>query len=92
MKPFAISVLVVLFVAGLGPSTLPAQTTPAKDAPAAKAAKKDSKKEEKKEEPKPEKKGGMTADTFSGLKFRSIGPARGFGASDVDCGESEEQS
>src|SRR5207302_201060 len=37
--------------------------------------KKDEKKEEKKEEPKEEKKGGMTADTFSGLKFRSIGPA-----------------
>jgi hypothetical protein len=29
--------------------------------------------EEKKGEPKPEKKGGMTADTFSGLKFRLIG-------------------
>lgn len=46
-----------------------------------KAEKKDSKKEqpkkkdEKKEEPKEEKKGGMTADTFSGLKFRLIGPA-----------------
>jgi photosystem II stability/assembly factor-like uncharacterized protein len=34
-------------------------------------------KEEKKEEPKKEeeKKGGMTADTFAGLKFRLIGPA-----------------
>jgi len=40
-----------------------------------KDAKKDLKKEEKKEEPKDEKKGGMTADTFSGLKFRLIGPA-----------------
>ncbi len=39
------------------------------------AKKKDEKKVEKKEEPKEEKKGGMTADTFSGLKFRSIGPA-----------------
>jgi photosystem II stability/assembly factor-like uncharacterized protein len=43
-------------------------------------AKKDQKKEEKKEEPKEapkeeKKKGGMTADTFSGLKFRLIGPA-----------------
>jgi len=37
--------------------------------------KKEAKKEEKKEEPKEEKKGGMTADTFSGLKFRLIGPA-----------------
>jgi photosystem II stability/assembly factor-like uncharacterized protein len=33
------------------------------------------KKDEKKEEPKEEKKPGMTADTFSGLKFRLIGPA-----------------
>jgi photosystem II stability/assembly factor-like uncharacterized protein len=48
--------------------------------PAAKSPKKDQKKEEKKEEPKKEeakdeKKPGMTADTFSGLKFRLIGPA-----------------
>ena len=40
-----------------------------------KDAKKDAKRDEKKEEPKEEKKGGMTADTFSGLKFRLIGPA-----------------
>src|SRR5579871_3328770 len=43
---------------------------------AAAAGKKDQKKaatDEKKEEPG--KKGGMTADTFSGLKFRLIGPA-----------------
>ena len=49
-------------------------------APQKKAAKKEAKsKETKIEEPAPqhpdEKKGGMTADTFSGLKFRSIGPA-----------------
>jgi len=37
--------------------------------------KKDQKKNEKKEAPAEEKKGRMTADTFSGLKFRSIGPA-----------------
>ncbi|MDQ1390633.1 MAG: hypothetical protein QOF56_4087 [Acidobacteriaceae bacterium] len=39
--------------------------------------KKDQRKEEKKDEAKDkeEKKGGMTAETFSGLKFRSIGPA-----------------
>ena len=42
---------------------------------AKKETKKDQKKQDKKEEPKEEKKGGMTADTFSGLKFRSIGPA-----------------
>ena len=48
-----------------------------KEAVATVGSKKDKKngKEEKKEEPQPEKKGGMTADTFSGLKFRSIGPA-----------------
>jgi photosystem II stability/assembly factor-like uncharacterized protein len=45
-----------------------------------KEAKPDQKKDEKKkEEPKEEKKGGMTADTFSGLKFRSIGPAAASG-------------
>jgi photosystem II stability/assembly factor-like uncharacterized protein len=43
--------------------------------PSKKDQKKDQKKDEKKEEPKEEKKGGMTADTFSGLKFRLIGPA-----------------
>jgi photosystem II stability/assembly factor-like uncharacterized protein len=46
-----------------------------KNPPVAKTSKKDQKKEEKNEEPKEEKKGGMTADTFSGLKFRLIGPA-----------------
>ena len=46
-----------------------------KNPPSAKSAKKEQKKDEKKEEPKEEKKGGMTADTFSGLKFRLIGPA-----------------
>jgi photosystem II stability/assembly factor-like uncharacterized protein len=40
-----------------------------------KEAKKDLKKDEKKDEAKEEKKGGMTANTFSGLKFRLIGPA-----------------
>ncbi len=40
-----------------------------------KPQKKEQKKDEKKEAPAEEKKGGMTADTFSGLKFRLIGPA-----------------
>jgi photosystem II stability/assembly factor-like uncharacterized protein len=41
-----------------------------------KEAKKDAKKEEaKKDEGKDEKKPGMNADTFSGLKFRLLGPA-----------------
>jgi hypothetical protein len=44
------------------------------------SGKKNQKKDQKKEAPDSEKKdeekkGGMTADTFSGLKFRSIGPA-----------------
>ena len=82
MKRFATLALLLSFVA----LTLVAQTqeskTPDKDADnkqavaAAAAGKKDQKKpakDEKKEEP--EKKGGMTADTFSGLKFRLIGPA-----------------
>jgi photosystem II stability/assembly factor-like uncharacterized protein len=52
-----------------------------------KESKKDMKKDDKKAESKDtkpadkpeEKKGGMTADTFSGLKFRSIGPAAASG-------------
>ena len=40
-----------------------------------KVQKKEQKKDEKKEAPAEEKKGGMTPDTFSGLKFRLIGPA-----------------
>jgi photosystem II stability/assembly factor-like uncharacterized protein len=52
---------------------VPASSTPV---PAKNEEKKDQKKEApKKEEAKEEKKGGMTADTFAGLKFRSIGPA-----------------
>jgi photosystem II stability/assembly factor-like uncharacterized protein len=72
----------VVLIASFAPSTLLAQKTQDKDAdkkaaPATAAApgKKDAKKEEKKEDAKEEKKGGMTADTFSGLKFRLIGPA-----------------
>jgi photosystem II stability/assembly factor-like uncharacterized protein len=49
-------------------------------APSAKKnPKKDQNKDEKKEAPAEEKKGGMTADTFSGLKFRSLGPAAASG-------------
>ena len=86
MKSFATFVL-FLFLSLRLITPLSAQQTPDKDAdkkPASAAAapaqskketKKDAKKDEKKEEPKEEKKGGMTADTFSGLKFRLIGPA-----------------
>jgi len=82
MKSF--TVFPLLLLAAFGPSALMGQETQDRDAdkkPAVSAAaagkkdqKKDQKKDEKKEEPKEEKKGGMTADTFSGLKFRSIGP------------------
>ena len=89
MKRFAISVAVlstliisILFAAspalaqdkGADPQSATAAQPSKKD------VKKDQKKEEKKEEPKKEeakeeKKPGMNADTFSGLKFRLIGPA-----------------
>src|SRR5271165_7669132 len=84
MKRLAIFVAAVL---SLGSFHLPAQETHDKEADkpvaapkAAQQGKKQVKKLDKKEEPtkdeaKEEKKGGMTADTFSGLKFRSIGPA-----------------
>src|SRR5579863_7109941 len=79
MKAFAIFVL-VLAVSLSTPLDLRAQNQGAPSAPASKKeAKREQKKEEKKEEgkqdePKEEKKAGMTADTLSGLKFRSIGP------------------
>jgi photosystem II stability/assembly factor-like uncharacterized protein len=87
MKSFAISVLVLLV---FGSFAAPAQTKAGQDADtktaAAKPSKKDAKKDEKNEsnckgggqECPPhtdEKKPGMNADTFSGLKFRLIGPA-----------------
>ncbi len=86
MKSLALFAVVL---AACGPLALlaqnaPAQKTPDKDSDKKQAVavaankkdqKKDQKKDEKKEEPKEEKKGGMTADTFSGLKFRLIGPA-----------------
>jgi photosystem II stability/assembly factor-like uncharacterized protein len=50
-------------------------------APKKKSAKNNEEKKEepKKDESKSEKKGGMTADTFSGLKFRLIGPGASSG-------------
>ena len=88
MKRFAIF---VFLLAVCIPSTLLAQNTQdtkaqdkdadkktATSTPATKG-KKEAKKDEKKEEPKEEKKGGMTADTFSGLKFRLIGPGAASG-------------
>src|ERR1700733_11606635 len=87
LEPFVKSRLAIAFATVcFALSTLMAAPQDDKDAdkkPAAaadkKAQKKDQKKDEKKDEAKDkdkeEKKGGMTADTFSGLKFRLIGPA-----------------
>ena len=82
MKPFAVF-LFVLF--SLSPPTLFAQDASGqqpkdkdadkKQAASSSSTKKDQKKDEKKEPPKEEKQGGMTEETFSGLKFRLIGPA-----------------
>jgi hypothetical protein len=86
LHPLSRCVLFLFALILLGASIAAAQSTQDKDAdksgPAVKkgqkkdqkkdAAKDASKDKDKKEE---EKKGGMTADTFSGLKFRSIGPA-----------------
>jgi photosystem II stability/assembly factor-like uncharacterized protein len=60
------------------PQDKDADKKPATSTPATKG-RKEPKKDEKKEEPKEEKKGGMTADTFSGLKFRLIGPGAASG-------------
>src|SRR5580692_9849344 len=84
MKSIATFVLLLslTFIAPLFAEQTPDKDSDKKPASAAtapaqgkKETKKDAKKDEKKEEPKEEKKGGMTADTFSGLKFRLIGPA-----------------
>jgi photosystem II stability/assembly factor-like uncharacterized protein len=82
MKHVATLVLLVSIPFNVSAQSSPNQK-PDKDADkkqvAASSGKKDQKKaakEEKKEEPKKEdeKKPGMNADTFAGLKFRSIGP------------------
>lgn len=84
MKIFASSLLLFLITCGCLPGFAQSQDAKAQDKDADKPAvapakkkepKKEQKKEEKKEAPAEEKKGGMTADTFSGLKFRLIGPA-----------------
>ncbi len=64
----------------IGSATFAQDKDADKTAVPAPAAKKNQKKEQKKEatdsgKKDEEKKGGMTADTFSGLKFRSLGPA-----------------
>ncbi|MGH9494651.1 MAG: hypothetical protein ACRD3B_06605, partial [Candidatus Sulfotelmatobacter sp.] len=84
MKSFVTFLLVAFWLcASLSAQTAPAQKPQDKDADkkqGASSPKKDRKKDEKKElpkkeAPKEEKKGGMTEDTFSGLKFRLMGPA-----------------
>jgi photosystem II stability/assembly factor-like uncharacterized protein len=71
-----------LFQVSLAAQTAPAPTdkdADKKNPVMAKTPKKDQKKQSPNEEPKKteddEKKGGMTAETFAGLKFRLIGPA-----------------
>jgi photosystem II stability/assembly factor-like uncharacterized protein len=80
-SPFVIKLAVFCVVSSF---FVTAQSSQVKDADkkmqAAKKEPKQEKKDEKKGEPKgeekkEEKKGGMTADTFAGLKFRLIGPA-----------------
>src|SRR5579863_6188156 len=84
MKAFAIFVF-VLAVSLITPLAVRAQDKGASSAPVSKKdAKKDQKKDEKKEESKKEeskeeKKPGMNAETFSGLKFRLIGPGAASG-------------
>ena len=85
MKRIAALLCLFVLTASLMAQQIPNSTPQSPDAdrpaatpPAKKQVKKEAKKDEKKEEPKKEeekKPGGMTADTFSGLKFRSIGPA-----------------
>jgi photosystem II stability/assembly factor-like uncharacterized protein len=80
----AIALAAILFgfsslIAGPQDQNQDADKTTAPAPSAKKNPKKDQKKDEKKEEPAEAKKGGMTADTFSGLKFRSLGPAAASG-------------
>ncbi|HZZ14826.1 MAG TPA: hypothetical protein VFE08_02570, partial [Candidatus Sulfotelmatobacter sp.] len=81
---FAAVVFSLLFMAGLGAQDKGAEKTgvhaPKKNPKG--AQKKDDKKDQPKDKgdkDKEEKKPGMNADTFSGLKFRSIGPAAASG-------------
>jgi photosystem II stability/assembly factor-like uncharacterized protein len=80
MKSLMIFVFLLFSLAtpSLYAQTAPAQKPLDKDADkkqATSSPKKGQKKDEKKEPAAEEKKGGMTEDTFSGLKFRLIGPA-----------------
>ena len=87
MRPIALFLLLALTPFTLSAQNAADQKTPDKDADkksaatAAPAPKTDAHKDQKKEEPKKdeakkdEKKPGLNTDTFSGLKFRSIGPA-----------------
>jgi hypothetical protein len=89
MKRFSIFVLLLIFAAssfliGQNQNDKPQEKDKDADKKTASSSKsgpskKDAKKDEKKDEPKEEKKGGMNADTFSGLKFRLIGPGAASG-------------
>ncbi|MGA9389884.1 MAG: glycosyl hydrolase [Candidatus Sulfotelmatobacter sp.] len=80
MKSRIVAVFAIFFLASSVLIAAPQDSD--KTAVPAPVAKKNPKKDQKKEAPAPEKKGkdeekkpGMNADTFAGLKFRSIGPA-----------------
>src|SRR5579872_7041313 len=93
MKSFAIFVVLLLsstFITALAAQQTADKNTGSAAASRKKEAKKDAKKDEAKDSnckgggqecpPHPdEKKPGMNADTFSGLKFRSIGPGAASG-------------
>jgi photosystem II stability/assembly factor-like uncharacterized protein len=87
MKRFGIFLLLSLLLALVSAGAQDAQQNDSntKTKAATRAATKDQKKDQKKKEEskedgsKEEKKGGMTADTFSGLKFRLIGPGAASG-------------
>jgi photosystem II stability/assembly factor-like uncharacterized protein len=81
MKSFVTFVVLLSAFASfaLAPQEPQGKDADKKPTSAAKGSKKDQKKDEKKEEPKEEKKSGMNADTFSGLKFRLIGPGAASG-------------
>ena len=77
MKTLAIIVALSVFLPGvLSRAQDTQQDSATKTQPAVRSKqKKEQKNEGKKQESSEEKKGGMTADTFAGLKFRLLGPA-----------------
>ena len=82
MRSFAVFVVMFASVCSFAPAQATPETKADKKSSASAEEKKDKKKggkSEKKEAIVEEKKPGMNADTFSGLKFRLIGPAAASG-------------